>query len=283
MRFLPVGLDLRDRPCVVLGGGVVGARKVRSLLRAGARVTVVAPEVTDDLSAEIDAGRVHWSRAEFQPAHIDGARLVVIATSDPAANELAARLARRRGSLVCDATSAERSDVIFGALHEQSDVTISVFTDGRSPGRARQTRDAIAHWLTHDHPPANGGPAVSRDDAMLVLVAHGSRDPDWGLPLEELTEAIGRTAPEQVRLAYSQFASPTIRDVAVEAARSGIRRFHVLPLFMTSGGHVERDIRPIVDAVRREHPEMEVELLPPVGELPAFRTFLERLAREVTR
>ncbi len=281
MRFLPVGLDLRDRSCVVLGGGPVGTRKVHSLLRVGARVTVVSPEVTDELAAEIDAGRVHWSQAEFQPAHIDGARLVVIATDDPAANDLAARLAGRRGSLVCDATSAERSEVIFGALLEGDDVTIATFTDGRSPGRARQTRDAIAEWLDPRSGTETG--QDGRGDTMLVFVAHGSRDPDWGLPLMELTGAVGRTAPERVRLAYSQFASPTIDEVAAEAVRSGITRLHVLPLFMTSGGHVERDIRPAVDAVRRTYPELEVEQLPPIGELPAFRTLLEKLATEVTR
>lgn len=260
---------------------MVGTRKVRTLLRVGARVTVVSPEVTDELASEIDAGRVHWTKAEFQPAHIDRARLVIIATDDPSANELAARLGRRQGSLVCDATSGERSELIFGALLEEDDVTIATFTDGRDPARARATRDRIAEWLGDQ---ADGRHTERPGTAMLVLVAHGSRDPDWGVPLEELTAAIGRrTAPERVRLAYSQFASPTLAEVAEEAARSDVQQLHVLPLFMTSGGHVERDIRPAVEAVRRAHTELEVELLPPVGELPSFRMLLVEIAREVTR
>lgn len=280
MRFLPVGLDLRDRPCVVLGGGVVGTRKVRSLLRVGARVTVVSPEVTDEIAAEAKAGRVHWSKATFQPAHIERARLVVIATNDPAANDLAARLARRRGSLVCDATSAERSELIFGALLEADGMTIAAFTDGKDPGRARRTRDEIAEWLEGREPEAPG-PAP---DAMLILVAHGSRDPEWGRPLEALTRQIGqRTAPERVRLAYSQFAAPTLEDVAADAVRSGIRTLRVLPLFMTAGGHVERDIRPVVESIQRAHEDLEVELLPPVGELASFQKILVDVAREVTR
>jgi siroheme synthase-like protein len=285
MRFLPVGLDLRDRPCIVLGGGPVGTRKVHSLLKAGARVAVVSPEVTPELATEIEAGRVRWTKTPFQPADIEGAHVVVIATDDPEANERAAQVARRQGSLVCDATAGERSDLIFGALLEEDDLTIATFTDGRDPGRARRTRDAIAGWLAD---PLDGAPPATRDpetsSPMLVLVAHGSRDPEWGRPLEELTTLVGQqTVPERVRLAYSQFATPTLEDVAAEAVDSGIHTLRILPLFMTSGGHVERDIRPVVETIRRAHEDLEVELLPPVGELSSFRKLLVDMAREVIR
>ena len=58
LRYLPVGLDLRGRPCVVVGGGTIGARKVLTLERAGARVTLVSPEATEDARAEA-AARKH--------------------------------------------------------------------------------------------------------------------------------------------------------------------------------------------------------------------------------
>ena len=307
MRFLPLGLDLHDTDCLVIGGGDVGTRKVRTLADAGARVRVIAPEVTPELAAEIRDGRARWIEAAFAPEHLDGARLVIIATDDPATNDLAARLTREHGALLCDATSGQRSDVIFGALHDDDGVTVAVFTDGRDPGRARATRDSIADWLraggltavdgrrtapgsAGDRKTSVGRTGISApvapDDAdtLLVLVAHGSRNPEWGVPLEALTAAIADAAgTERVRLAYSQFSSPSLETVVADAATDGLTRIRVLPLFMTAHGHVERDIRPVVDALRRTHETVGIELLPPVGELASFKKILVDLAREVTR
>lgn len=280
MRFLPVGLDLRDRHCVVVGGGTVGTRKVRKLLEVGARVTVISPAVTAEIRAEVDADRVRWIEGPFEPEHLNSACLVIVATDAPGVNERLAAVARDCSTLLCDATSGERSDVIFGAVHEEDGLTVATFTDGVDPARSKDARDRIAAWLgaTDGH-----GQEPPSDDVLLVLVAHGSRDPEWGRPLEELTANLAETlGTENVRLAYSQFASPTL-DEAVTGAGPEIRRVRVLPLFMTAHGHVERDIRPAVDALRRAHESLEVELLPPVGELPSFRILLAELAREVTR
>lgn len=280
MRFLPVGLDLRDRHCVVVGGGAVGTRKMRKLLDVGARVTVISPAVTEEIVEAVDAGRVHWVEGPFEPEHLERACLVVVATDAPGVNERLATLARDCDTLLCDATSGENTDVIFGATYHDDGLTVATFTDGRDPARAKDARDRIAGWLRSTD--GDGGPPPSQD-TMLVLMAHGSRNPDWGTPLEALTETVARQAgAEHVYLAYSQFSSPTLEEV-VAAADPGIRRVRVLPLFMTSHGHVERDIRPIVEDLRRAHETLEVELLPPVGELPSFRILLVQLAREVTR
>ncbi len=144
LRFLPVGLDLRDRPCVVVGGGTIGARKALTLARAGARVTLVSPAVADGVRAAIAEGCIDWVRERFAPHHVDGAFLVVVATDDPAANTAVFEAAQRTRALVCDASSAERSQVSFGATLTHGDATIAVFTDGRDPGLARRTRDHIA-------------------------------------------------------------------------------------------------------------------------------------------
>jgi siroheme synthase-like protein len=146
-RFLPVGLDLRERPCLVVGGGTIGTRKALTLARAGARVTVVAPAVTDALEASIAAGAVAWIPEPFGASHLDGMFLVVAATDDEAVNAAAAEAAERVGALVCDASSAERSQVVFGATLALRGATIAVFTDGRDPGGARRTRDRIAALL----------------------------------------------------------------------------------------------------------------------------------------
>ncbi len=144
MKFLPIGLEVRARDCIVVGGGGVGARKVRNLLRAEASVTLISPDATQELAHLASTGRIRWLAEAYRGDHLDGAFLAVAATGDDGVNARVMEEARQRGVLVCDASSAERSQVIFGALHQGGGVTVAVFTDGESPSRARQTRDRIA-------------------------------------------------------------------------------------------------------------------------------------------
>jgi siroheme synthase-like protein len=153
LRFLPVGLDVRNRKCLVVGGGGIGTRKAMTLARAGAIVTVVSPTVTAELAAPIEAGRVRWAAEPFREAHLGADFLLVVAaTDDEALNAAVCRAAAERGALVCDASSAERSQVIFGALLERDEATVAVFTDGRDPARARRTRDRIEQLLAQGDP-----------------------------------------------------------------------------------------------------------------------------------
>jgi siroheme synthase-like protein len=147
MRFLPLAVDVRTRRCVVVGGGAVGARKAMSLMRAGADVTVVAPTVTKELARKAETGALRWVEERFAPEHVAGAFLLVMATDDEGLNAAGARLGAEAGSLVCDASSARRSSVIFGALLEDEGVTVATFSDGRSPTRSKRKRDEIAALL----------------------------------------------------------------------------------------------------------------------------------------
>ena len=146
-RFLPLGLDVRSKNCLVVGGGSVGTRKVLTLAQAGAVVTVVSPAVTEELAEQIAAGTVRWVQESFRPEHASGAFLVVAATDDDECNAAVVEAAVENRALACDASSAERSQVIFGALLEADDVSIAVFTGGRDPSLARRTRDLVAELL----------------------------------------------------------------------------------------------------------------------------------------
>ncbi len=143
---------MTGRRCVVVGGGAIGTRKVQTLLGAGADITVVAPRVTAELAREIDEGRVRWHRELVRREHFDGACLVVMATDDVALNGLGARIAGEIGALACDASSAGRSDVIFGALLHDDGMTIATFSDGTDPAKARRLRDEIGRLLSDRAP-----------------------------------------------------------------------------------------------------------------------------------
>jgi len=144
MKYFPVGLDLNGRVCTVVGGGSIGTRKATALLEAGAAVTVVSPDATEEVARLAGEGRLHWRREAYQKSHLDGSLLAVAATDVEGVNARVVQDARERGVLVCDASSASRSEVIFGALHRSGGVILAVFSDGRNPSLARRTRDRIA-------------------------------------------------------------------------------------------------------------------------------------------
>jgi sirohydrochlorin cobaltochelatase len=115
---------------------------------------------------------------------------------------------------------------------------------------------------------------------MLILIAHGSRDRRWRSSVERVVDSLRRElGDDAVRLAYMERTPPTLMDVVSEAVAGGVTGFKVLPLFLAEEGHVERDIRPLVDSVRRAFPQAEIEQLRPVGQDPEFREALARIAQ----
>lgn len=117
------------------------------------------------------------------------------------------------------------------------------------------------------------------EKSMLILMAHGSRDARWRASLETLTRAVGRAEPyTEVGLAFMQFTGPTLQEVVEEARGRGIRVFRILPLFMASAGHVDKDIRPLVEDLSTRYPGLRMDVLTPVGEDPRFRELVTDIA-----
>ena len=116
---------------------------------------------------------------------------------------------------------------------------------------------------------------------MLILIAHGSRDSRWRSSVEYVTKSLqDRVGPDRARLAYMDCSPPTLMDVASDAVEAGAASIQVVPLFLTQQGHVDRDIRPMVDELRESFDSIEVALLPPVGQHPLFRELLGEIARQ---
>ena len=117
---------------------------------------------------------------------------------------------------------------------------------------------------------------------MLVLIAHGSRDERWRQSLMALTASLETGAPPgNVELAFMQFEGPTLPEVVEKGAARGVTDFFLLPLFMASAGHVDKDIRPLVEELRARFPETSIELLTPIGEDPLFRGLIQTIADNV--
>jgi uroporphyrin-III C-methyltransferase / precorrin-2 dehydrogenase / sirohydrochlorin ferrochelatase len=147
MDFLPIFIQLRGSPAVVVGGGNVALRKVDLLLKAGARVTVIAPKLHDDLRALAVRGQLDYVAMEFHPHHLDGTSLVIAATDsrDVNASVSAAAQARRVPINVVD--DPELSTFIFPAIIDRSPVVVAVGSSGNSPVLARRVRQQIEALL----------------------------------------------------------------------------------------------------------------------------------------
>lgn len=147
MDYLPIFIDLRDRPVVVVGGGAVAMRKVEMLLRAHARVSVVAPELDATLAAYREQGRIDYRPVAFSPAQLDGAVLVVAATDEIAVNTAVSAAARERGIWVNVVDDGANSQFIFPAIVDRSPLIVAVGTSGNSPTLARRVRTQIEALL----------------------------------------------------------------------------------------------------------------------------------------
>jgi precorrin-2 dehydrogenase/sirohydrochlorin ferrochelatase len=139
----PVTLCLANRPCLVVGGGRVATRKVRSLLDAGARVRVVAPDVEEELRELAARGVIAYEARPVSLDDLGGAFLVVSAADDPAANELIGRAALAAGLLVNVVDQPALCNFFVPATVHRGSLSVAVSTSGSSPLLARRLREKL--------------------------------------------------------------------------------------------------------------------------------------------
>src|SRR5512143_3096083 len=143
MKFYPAYLDLRGRPCLVIGGGSVAERKALSLIGAGAEVTIVSPSLTPRLKELSVSGKISHRQKNFDEQDLAGEALVVAATGSPDVNVFAARACKKRHILVNVAAPPEESTFIVPSLVERGELLIAVSTAGASPALAKRIRQEL--------------------------------------------------------------------------------------------------------------------------------------------
>lgn len=147
MERLPIFLNLIDRHCLVVGGGVIAERKVRLLQRANAGVTVLSPTLTQALQALVDAGEVAHIRNHYQHGFAERYWLVIAATDDDDLNRRVGADAERIGMLCNVADDNAASTFILPAIVDRSPVVIAIGTEGNAPVLAQQLKGQIEQWL----------------------------------------------------------------------------------------------------------------------------------------
>jgi precorrin-2 dehydrogenase / sirohydrochlorin ferrochelatase len=150
MAYYPIFLELKGRPCLVVGGGSVAARKVEGLLAAGARVTVVSPSLDPDLAKLVSERRIVHVDRPYQHIDFKGYAVAIAATDDAATNERVAADARQSGVLVNVVDKPALCDFIVPSVVRRGDVVLAVSTGGLSPALARWLRQEMESYLSED-------------------------------------------------------------------------------------------------------------------------------------
>ncbi len=105
----------------------------------------------------------------------------------------------------------------------------------------------------------------------IILLAHGSRDPQWVKPIESIAQAVAQqNAAVKVRCAYIELMQPSLADATADLAAQGAVHIRIAPLFLGIGKHVREDLPRLTAALRAAHPTLEFELMPSIGEHPAL-------------
>jgi precorrin-2 dehydrogenase/sirohydrochlorin ferrochelatase len=141
--YYPIALRLKDRPVLVIGGGQVAERKVKTLLEFGARVRVVSPHLTATLRRLSKSRSISWFKRVVRASDIGSGTIVIAATSDAAVNRKISMLAKRQGALVNVVDKAELSDFISPAILRASKAVVAVYTHGRDPALSRDLKNFL--------------------------------------------------------------------------------------------------------------------------------------------
>jgi siroheme synthase-like protein len=144
-RFLPISVSLKDRPCLVVGGGPVALRKVESLLEYDTEITVIAPNVHEKFEYHARRKRIILHKRKYQSPEAASYGLVVSATDDISLNELVYNDAKGAGALVNVADDPAHCDFIFPAVLRRDCLTAAISTDGKAPFVSAHVRRVLDH------------------------------------------------------------------------------------------------------------------------------------------
>jgi precorrin-2 dehydrogenase/sirohydrochlorin ferrochelatase len=136
-------LDIQDKNCLVVGGGGVGSRKVQTLLKCGAIVTVVSPEISDRLRVLAESERLTLKPRPYRSEDIEGIFLVIGASDDETLNRQISSDAERRNTLCNIADRPEKCNFILPSIVRRDDLVITISTSGRSPALAKKLRKKL--------------------------------------------------------------------------------------------------------------------------------------------
>ncbi|MCU7856235.1 MAG: siroheme synthase, partial [Candidatus Thiodiazotropha sp. (ex Lucinoma borealis)] len=143
MDYFPIFLDLKNKSCLVVGGGAVAERKIALLLKSGADVILIAPDLSHDLTTWRDMGRLTHLKREFQDEDLSGHHLAIAATNNAAINRRVAEIADEMHIPVNVVDQPALCSFIVPSIIDRSPVVAAISTSGASPVLARLIRSRL--------------------------------------------------------------------------------------------------------------------------------------------
>lgn len=145
--YYPAFLDLKDKFCVVIGGGKVAERKILALLEVKARVKVISPELTQTLVELFNQRKITWEKREYREGDLEGAWLVIAATNDPETQKKISEEAEKR-RIFCNVVDVpELCSFIVPSVIRRGELVLAISTSGSSPAVARRIREILERFF----------------------------------------------------------------------------------------------------------------------------------------
>ena len=151
MKYYPVHLDINNRNCLVVGGGGVGTRKVKTLLDCGARVMVISLTVSQQLQDLATSGEIKLEERSYQSEDLNDMFLVIGATDDEKLNKQISSDADRLNTLCNIADRPEVCNFILPSIVHRDDLVITISTSGKSPALAKKLRKALENQFGEEY------------------------------------------------------------------------------------------------------------------------------------
>jgi precorrin-2 dehydrogenase / sirohydrochlorin ferrochelatase len=218
--YYPIYLDIENRDVVIIGGGQVCARKAETMMRYGARVTVVAPEFTDEIEQWAAEGKLATRRKPYDEADLGNANIVIASTDNQMVNEKVAADCRRRRIPVNVVDVTPLCEFIVPAIIETGSIQLAVSTGGKSPALARTLKEDLQRLIGPEYAEVNDVLGSLRDGAKAVLPTDMDRKDFFdgilarGI-LEMLRDGRRREAYETIRRACEEAGVPVSAAVRV--------------------------------------------------------------------
>lgn len=145
--YFPMFVDIADKRILMVGGGSIAARRVKTLLSFGGDITIVAPEICDAMRVLIEQYNCRLIKRKWQPEDMNGYHIVLAATNDRKINSEIGARCRANNQLVNVADDKSKCDFYFPGIVQQEDITIGISTSGNSPAKVKQVREKLVKML----------------------------------------------------------------------------------------------------------------------------------------
>lgn len=216
--YYPIYIDIEDHAVLIVGGGAVCARKAETMMRYGGRVTIVSPEITDEIAAWEHDGALAVHRKRYEESDLDGASIVIASTDDPCVNARVARDCRRRKVPVNVVDVTHLCEFIVPAIIQKGSIQIAISTGGKSPALGRTLKEDLQRTIGAEYAEVNDLLGTLRKEAKRVLPTDTDRKRFFdGIiaagVLEMLREGRKRDAYEAIARACSAEGVPVSEEL----------------------------------------------------------------------